>query len=323
VTVAGRPTATRAALVSAVVIVQLTLILISPVLFLVAGVLCALERSSRPWRSVRLVVAFAVIELKAVAELVQGVDDLDTFVAAVLEDCYQTLRRVLHVPLVMEPGSPTPAEIGRSDGLIVLARHCGPGDSLYIAWLLAVRYRLSLRVVLKSSLRLEPVIGLAADDLPFCFVGRNRDTAVDGISALAKSLRQGQVLLLFPEGGNFTWSRWRAGIRRLTEQGDRVAARRARRRTHTLTPRPGGAYAALSAAPHADVLLVAHSGFSRDGRDRQWWRVPVSRDFLVRTIFIPAAQVPRDESGSQAFLEQAWSQVDTWVESFHNLNTLR
>jgi 1-acyl-sn-glycerol-3-phosphate acyltransferase len=319
---AGRRAAPRAALVSVVVIAQLMVILMSPVFFLAAGLLGVLKRSSRPWRSVRLVVAFAVIELKAVADLVRGIDDLDAFVADVLEACYQTMRRVLHVPLVIESGSATPAEVERSDGLVVLARHCGPGDSLYIAWLLAVRYRLSLRVVLKSSLKLEPAIGLAATDLPFCFVGRNRDAAVDGISALSAGLCQGQALLLFPEGGNFTWPRWRAGVRRLTQQGDRAAARRARRRTHTLTPRPGGAYAALSAAPHADVLLVAHSGFSRDGRDRQWWRVPVDRDFLVRTILIPAADVPRDETGSQAFLEQAWTQVDTWVESFHNLNSL-
>ena len=267
-------------------------------------------------------VAFAGIELKAVAQVMRGVDDLERFVNGVLEDCYQTMRRVLSVPLILEPGSPTLTEVGRSDGLIVLARHCGPGDSLYIAWLLAVHYQLSLRVVLKSTLLLEPAIGLVAGDLPFCFVGRNRDAAIDGISALSVTLHQGQALLMFPEGGNFTWSRWRAGIRYLAEKGDRVAAMRARRRTHTLPPRAGGALAALSAAPRADVLLIVHSGFSSDGRNRPWWRVPVQREFVVRSILIPAADVPRDGAGSQAFLEQAWAQVDTWVEAFHNLSTL-
>jgi 1-acyl-sn-glycerol-3-phosphate acyltransferase len=311
----------RVVVVPAVLLVDVALLLCSPVLILAAAVVSVVQRSSRPWRSVWLVVAFAGIELKAVTRLLHGVDDIDQFVAEILEDCYRTMRRVLLVPLVIEDGSPTPEQLQHSDGLIVLARHCGPGDSLYIAWLLAVHYGLSLRIVLKKVLRTEPAIGLAAKDLPFCFVGRDGAEAIQGISTLAGTLSRGQALLLFPEGGNFTWQRWRAGIRYLVEKGDHIAALRAWRQTHTLTPRPGGVTAALSAAPGADVLLVVHSGFSRDGRDRKWWRVPLRRDFLVRSMLFPAAEVPRDEAGSLQFLEQAWIQVDTWVEAFHDLNT--
>jgi hypothetical protein len=72
----------------------------------------------------------------------------------------------------------------------------------------------------------------------------------------------------------------------------------------------------------ADVLLIAHSGFSPDGRDRPWWRVPIRHQFTVRPVLIPAARVPRDEAGAREFLDRAWSQVDTWVEGHSALIAL-
>ena len=77
--------------------------------------------------------------------------------------------------------------------------------------------------------------------------------------------------------------------------------------------------AALSAAPAADVLLLAHSGLSDDGRARPWWRVPVRRDLVIRTVLIPAAAVPREDTAARAFLDKAWAQVDTWVDGHSNL----
>src|SRR5207248_508869 len=122
------------------------------------------------------------------------------------------------------------------------------------------------------------------------------------------------ALLLFPEGGNFSWERWREALRRLRRRGEHSWALMAGRRTHTLPPRPGGALAALAAAPDADVLLLAHSGFAADGRDRIWWRLPIHHQLTIRTVLVPAAAVPREEAAARAFLEQAWTQVDTWVE---------
>jgi 1-acyl-sn-glycerol-3-phosphate acyltransferase len=315
-------TVCRRALVWPVVLgTQIVIVAASPLLFLVAGLISIARRSSRPWRSVALVVSFAIIELRTVGALLRGTTDLDALLAKTLQDSHMAMRRILAVPLAIEPLSASVADVGDSDGLIVLARHCGPGDSIYVAWLLAVHYRLSLRVVLKSLLRLEPAIDLAGDDLPFCFVGRDPLAATTGISELAATLSKGDALLLFPEGGNFTWDRWRSGIRYLAAHGNRAELRRAMNRTHTLPPRATGAVTALMAAPQSDVLLIAHSGFGDDGRDRTWWRVPTHRDFLIRTILYPAAEVPRQEDDAHDFLDTAWSQVDTWVEAFADLNT--
>jgi 1-acyl-sn-glycerol-3-phosphate acyltransferase len=315
--------ARRALILPVVVVVEVALVAVSPLLVTCAAVVSVLRRSSRPLRSVALVIAFAAIELSALAQIGRGVQDWDGLVARMLDQGYRAIRTVLAVPVAIEVGSPSPAEVGRSDGVIVLARHCGPGDTVFVAWLLAVHYGLSLRIVLKHSLRLEPTIDIAGDHLPFCFVGGRSASALVGVAEIAATMTAGDALLLFPEGQNFSWPRWRAAIEHLRAQGDRVGAARARRRTHTLPPRLGGALAALSAAPTADILLIAHSGFSADGRDRPWWRVPMRRDFTVRPVLIPAARVPRDEAGAREFLDRAWSQVDTWVEGHADLLALR
>jgi 1-acyl-sn-glycerol-3-phosphate acyltransferase len=312
----------RVVILPTIVAVEALLIVASPLLVVVAAAVSALSRSSRPLRTVALVVAYAGLELATLTRLLGGVSDWDRLLAELLDDAYEAMRRILRVPLILEVGSPSATDVQRSDGLIVLARHCGPGDSLYVAWLLAVHYGLSLRIVLKSVLRLEPAIDLAAEQLQFCFVGGGRGAAKASVADAAATLSRGDALLLFPEGRNFSWPRWHAAIHQLRERGDYAKASRARRRTHTLPPHLGGALAALSAAPNADVLLLAHSGFGLDGRDRPWWRVPTHQHLVVRTVLIPAAEVPRDEDRVRAFLDRAWSQVDTWVEGHADLLAL-
>jgi 1-acyl-sn-glycerol-3-phosphate acyltransferase len=313
----------RTLVLPTIVAIEILLIAASPLLFVIAGMASIVCRSSRPVRTVALVVAYAGIELGALARVARGVDDWHTLVAQVLGQAYGAMRRLLKVPLVLEAGSPTAADLRRTNGLIVLARHCGPGDSVYVAWLLAAHYGLSIHVVLKRLLRLEPSIDLAARHLGLCFVGGEPGTAATGIATLAADMTPGDALLLFPEGRNFSHPRWEAAITQLRARGDYTAAARARRRTHTLPPHLGGALAALTAAPLADVLLVAHSGFSPDGRDRPWWRLPTNRDFAVRTVLVPAAEIPRDEEQVRAFLDLAWARVDTWVEGHTDLIAVR
>jgi len=311
----------RALMVPLVVAFELLLIATSPLTLLVASLVGAACRSSRPVRTVALLVAYAGIELRTLARVARGVDDWDALMRDVLDEGYRAMHRTLDVTVALEEGSATTQQLQAADGVIVLARHCGPGDSLFIAWLLATYHRLSVRIVLKKALRWEPTIDVAGDRLPLCFVGSGGGKARHGVETLATSLTAGQALLIFPEGGNFTWERWREALHRLRERGEHVLARRARRRTHTLPPRPGGAVAALLAAPKADVLLLAHSGFSPDGRNRPWWQLPVHHRLTIRTVLLPAASVPRDEQEARQFLDQAWSQVDTWVESYADLGT--
>jgi 1-acyl-sn-glycerol-3-phosphate acyltransferase len=309
----------RAVTLPLAVLVELGIVLTSPLTVALGAIVSLLTRSSRPIRSVALVVAFAWVEVTTLPQVRGGVEDWDELVRTVLDRSYRAMQRTLGIAVRLEDGSPTREDLLPGNGLIVLARHCGPGDSLLIAWLLAVRYRLTMRVVLKELLRLDPILDLAGDHLPLCFVRPGGKRALRGIEELAGGLGPSECLLLFPEGGNFSWERWQAAITSLTKRGDHSRARQARRQTHTLPARPGGALAALKAAPDADVLLLAHSGLSDDGRARPWWRVPVRRDLVIRTVLIPAAAVPREDAAARAFLDNAWSQVDTWVEGHADL----
>src|SRR4029079_4809702 len=191
-------------------------------------------------------------------------------------------------------------------------------------------YRLQLRIVLKAVLRCEPVLDFAGDLGCLCFLGHRGAKARKQIHDVAALLHGGEALLLFPEGGNFTWARWQAASLRLRSSGTRRGrrwaaailglgssgrlpeARRAWRQTHTLPPRAGGTAAALSGAPNAAVLVLAHTGFSPAGRDRAWWRLPVHRRLLVRTVLVPAAERPPPDQISP-WLERTWSEVDAWV----------
>ena len=66
---------------------------------------------------------------------------------------------------------------------------------------------------------------------------------------------------------------------------------------HVLPPRPGGVTAALQAAPHADVVFVAHTGLEHLSTVRDVWRgLPMNKTLFLRWWFVPAAEVPHDEA---------------------------
>jgi hypothetical protein len=145
-----------------------------------------------------------------------------------------------------------------------------------------------------------------------CFLSHRGERARAQIRDLAASLVGGQALLLFPEGGNFSWTRWRNAIVQLRSSGRLREARRAWRQSHTLPPRAGGAAAAMAGAPRANVLVLTHSGFCADGRARPWWRLPIHRQLVVHAFLVPAGQRPSPDQLS-SWLQSTWSQVDAWV----------
>jgi 1-acyl-sn-glycerol-3-phosphate acyltransferase len=304
-------TVRRITTVPLVVLVEVALLLASPFLLGITAVTSAVVRSSRPLRSMILVLVYAAVELSLLWRLAEADRDWDALARNTLRTAYRALKAILDVPLVLEDGSATATDLAASRGLVVLARHCGPGDSLFIAWLLAVRYGLRLHVVLTARLRLQPTIDLASDHLPFCFVRRGGARTRARVREFAASMSAGDALLLFPEGGNFSWPRWHRAMAALTASGAQNALlQRFRRRTHTLPPHLGGPLAALTGAPEADVLLLMHTGFAADGRARPWWRLPVHREIVMRTELVPRASLPADVAG---WLDEAWARIDAWV----------
>jgi 1-acyl-sn-glycerol-3-phosphate acyltransferase len=292
-------------------ILMVSLLVAGPVLLAAAAVAGLATRTTRPVRTVALLMAYAVIELRTLVRVVRGERDCDQLMQDFLTAAYDAVRRILDVEVVLDPASAMPDTIPRDEPVIVLSRHCGPGDSVLVAWLLAVEYRLQLRIVLKAVLQCEPVLDLAGERGCLIFLGRG-DRARRQIRNAAGSLVGGQAMLLFPEGANFTWPRWHNAIVQLRSTGGLRAAGRALRQSHTLPPRSGGAAAAVAGAPGANVLVLAHSGFCADGRARPWWRLPIHRQLLIRTVVVPATRIPPpDQLGP--WLQRAWTQVDSWV----------
>ena len=289
-----------------------------PPLLAVTGVVGLVMRSSRPARTVALTMAYAAIELRSLIQLLRGERDGDQLVRDFLGAAYTAVRRILDVHVALDPASSKPEEIPRNEPLIVLSRHCGPGDSMLVAWLLAIEYGLRIRVALKAVLRYEPLFDFAGDLRCVCFLARG-GRARQQIHDMAASLGAGQALLLFPEGANFSWARWRAAIAELRSTGRIRAARRALQQSHTLPPHTGGASAAVRGAPSANLLVLTHNGFCPDGRARPWWQLPIHRQLLIRTVLVPAARLPEpDRLGP--WLERIWTQVDAWVADHTNVS---
>ena len=212
--------------------------------------------------------------------------------------------------------------------VIVLARHAGPGDSFLLVHQLLSVYRRRPRIVMKAALQFDPSIDVVINRLPHAFVHPHRTAPVqrdpapeaDGpviqeIRRLASGLDNAGALVIFPEGGNFTPNRWRRGIRRLEEANRLREAERARRMANLLPPRSGGAFAALDAAPNADVIFVAHTGLDDLITVGDVWRaLPMEQVIVARWWRVPATEVPRDRDEVVRWLYDWWERIDAWID---------
>jgi len=202
--------------------------------------------------------------------------------------------------------------------LVSFARHAGPADSLALAWLLSRTAGRLPRIVLAEALRWDPSIDTILTRLHSFFVpstnGGGSDR-LDGVVALANSLQANDVLLLFPEGQNWSPRRRRKVIEVLRERGERLRAARAARLRHVLPAKTRGPVACLTARPDADVMIVAHAGFEQLTTLRAIYdAVPFGdRPFLVKTWTYAAADLPEGGPAVAAWIEQRWDEVDRWI----------
>jgi 1-acyl-sn-glycerol-3-phosphate acyltransferase len=203
--------------------------------------------------------------------------------------------------------------------LIVLSRHAGPGDSFLLVHYLINVYGRRPRVVMKATLQLDPGLDVVTNRLPNVFVQHHRAghrMHVEQIRRLARGLDEGDALVLFPEGGNWTPARWHRRIRRLEHAGRGDLAARGREMPNVLAPRAGGALAAIAACPGADVIFVAHTGLDGLVSVGDVWR-SLPMDQVVRATWwrVPAGEVPRsqDHEAQVRWLYDWWQRIDEWV----------
>ena len=126
--------------------------------------------------------------------------------------------------------------------------------------------------------------------------------------------------MIFPEGGNWTPSRWRRSVERLEGLGRPDLAARARDMPNLLPPRSGGVLAALTACPDADVIFVAHAGLDRLVSVADVWRsLPMDQLIRARWWRVPANEVPRatDHEHQLQWLYEWWERIDVWISENH------
>ncbi|TYP88954.1 lysophospholipid acyltransferase family protein [Blastococcus xanthinilyticus] len=246
-----------------------------------------------------------------------------TVLRLLLDVLMRVAQRLFALRLVTDGASWSPLDDGlpgSTNAMVVLSRHAGPGDSLLLVHTLMSRDHLRRpRIVLKDVLQLDPLIDVYLNRLPNHFVaagpGAGR-SSVAAITDLASDLGEEDALLIFPEGANFTARRRVRAIQRLRERGLLGAMRRAQAMRHVLPPRPAGVTAALRAAPHADVVFVAHTGLEHLSTVRDVWRaLPMDKTLHLRWWFVPAAEVPRGEAEQTDWLYGWWATIDDWIEA--------
>ena len=200
--------------------------------------------------------------------------------------------------------------------LVVLSRHVSIVDSLLPAQVLGVVGGMRLRYVLTSGLRLDPCLDIVGHRLPNHFVDRGTaDTAgeVAALEALASDVVAGDAVVIFPEGGLFSSARRDRAEARLGERGSpRVEVARSLR--FVLPPRPAGTLALLRAAPDADIVVFAHRGFEPLASLLDLWRaLPLADPVRVLLVHHCRVDVPDDEAGQVAWLDEQWLALDRWL----------
>lgn len=202
--------------------------------------------------------------------------------------------------------------------IVVLSRHVSIVDSLLPAQVLGVDGAMRLRYVLTSGLRLDPCLDIVGHRLPNHFVDRGAsDTAAEvaALEALAEGIGPGDAVVIFPEGGLFSTDRRDRAEARLAERGSpRVEVARALRRL--LPPRPAGTLALLRAAPTADVVVFAHRGFEPLASIAGLWRaLPLVEPVRVRIVHHQRVDLPVDDQGQVAWLDEQWLAMDRWLST--------
>ncbi len=207
----------------------------------------------------------------------------------------------------------------RIDGpVLAFARHVGPGDVFLLAHTLIQRYDRQMVMVGASKLLLDPFFDRVVRRSPSLFISQN---PVDGsaclteISELCRTMDGDSVMIICPEGGNWTPRRWQAAIDRMESRGQHEKAERAAAMPHVLPPRSAGAVAALRARDDVTVVFIAHAGLDDLFSLGELWRkIPLRRRVEVEYWAVPRSEIPEDPEQLSDWLFGEWAKVDVWID---------
>jgi len=225
---------------------------------------------------------------------------------------FSSIVRLFDLRLEIE----TDSDLGEGPYLLLL-RHTSAADTLLASALVSKPFGIQLRYVLKQELLWDPCLDIVGHRVPNVFVDRfssNPRDEIDSVRELARNLAPWGGALIYPEGTRFSPARRRQVLERLKKHGDTKLLEYASALELVLPPRVGGTLALLDAAPAADVIVCAHTGFEGAGSLARIWR----GDLVKRTIKIHfhrtrRHEIPEDEETRADWLLAEWQRVATWV----------
>lgn len=201
--------------------------------------------------------------------------------------------------------------------ILAFARHAGPGDMFLLAHTVIQVYERQFITVGASKLLWDPFFDHLVRRTPSVFCEQNpKDAAqtLEELAELTRSMADDSVMIICPEGGNWTPRRWTQAIDRLESRGQHDRAVLAAEMTHVLPPRPAGAAAAIHARSDMTVVFIAHSGLDDLTSLAELWRkVPLRREVEVGYWSVPRAEIPDDRADTAAWLFEEWAKVDAWI----------
>ena len=318
----------RLVIAPVVVVVELVLVVLSPVVLLVALIASPFAGGWRPLRAAVIVLAGVARHMAAILACF-GLWVASGFGRSVgspkmqrahlrlmrwfVNGLYDTIVRVAHVRVEAVESARAGAVLSARDRpVLLLSRHAGEGDTLLVLYELLCPHSRGPRIVMHERLRLDPLVDVLGDRLPNRFVDpRGGDTEQD-IAEMAATLEDGAALVIFPEGRNFSAAHRQKAIDRLHDAGHADQADAARAMNHVSAPRPGGALAAIEAAPRADVIVMGHAGFPHGLKD-VWRQLPDEQVIEVRLWHEPADAIPRERDEQITWLFGWWQTLDGWV----------
>ena len=214
---------------------------------------------------------------------------------------------------------PDPATLP-TESFILLSRHASMVDAVLPAEVVTKRLGRFAHYVIKAELRWDPNLDLFGHRLGNYFVTRDGDSDSEAraISRFAGSALPNSVLVIFPEGTYATPATRDRVIASLERRGAPPVAEYARSLDHLLPPKPAGTLALLAEQPDLDVVVFGHVGLEGvahpSGLRR---RLPLDEPVVVDWWHHPRAEVPADEAGRIAWLNDRWRTLDAWVASVH------
>lgn len=318
--------------ITAWVVVSALWLLLSPLLLALAAAASAVTRRPQPLIAARLATSYFAHEL-GVLVACAGLWLLSGFGAAMRSPRierlhYRLLRWFVHglaqrvlelLGIQVAPGPTAEAAhaLATERPLLFLSRHAGPADTLLLIDELLWRYDRRPSVVFKQALTLDPCVDLIGHRLPHAILDTSDSERSEAeIRKVTAQMGARGVLVLFPEGGNFTPERRRQALRRLRRKGRRREAAAGESMAHMMPPHPAGAIAAFRGSGDTDVIFAAHTGLGLGAFPRELWRrPPIGRTLHTRMWLAPAPERPKDQERQAEWLYEWWQRLDQWVEA--------